>query len=213
MYHSLSLLVSPSYSSFIVTLIIKMAPVLSLIMSIAALAAAQDTLIPIDCFSSQSSLEQYFSYNYPWSSDVHNAAARMMSSQCSLSDGALVQTATYDASEPDADDLVINYRSCTVYANQHFIVGEGGGLDFEADFIASVEQGTWPAFWLTATEGWPPEIDMAEWKGSGLISFNTFNASDQVDALDREYSESVDWHTVKAQLRDHNGDVRLQSHV
>lgn len=186
-----------------------MAPISSLILSIAALAAAQRTLIPVDCFSSQSSFDQYFSYNYPWSSDVHNGAARMISSQCSLFDGALVQTAIYDPSESDADDLVINYRSCTVYANQHFVVEEGGGLDFEADFIAPVDQGTWPAFWLTAAEGWPPEIDMAEWKGSGLISFNTFNASDQVDALDRDYRDPGNWHTVKAQLRDHSGDVSL----
>ena len=181
----------------------------TLVLTSAALAAAQTSLISTDCFSSQSNFDQYFSYNYPWSSDVHNGGARMTSSQCSLSAGALVQTATYDPSEPDVDDLAINYRSCTVFANQHFTVEEGGGLDFKAEFIAPVERGTWPAFWLTATEGWPPEIDMAEWKGSGLISFNTFNTSSEVDALDREYPDPSSWHTVRAQLRDHGGDVSV----
>lgn len=99
--------------------------------ALATLAAAQTTLIPTDCFSSQSSFDQYFSYNYPWSSDVHNGAARMSSSQCSLAGGALVETATYAPDEPDEEDLVINYRSCTIYANQEFVVEEGGGLDFE----------------------------------------------------------------------------------
>lgn len=130
------------------------------ILATAALAAAQTTLIPTDCFSSQSAFDQYFSYDYPWNSDTHNGGARMSSEQCSLSSNTLTETAIYDPSQPDVEDLPINYRSCAVYANQHFVVEEGSGLDFEAEFIAPVAKGTWPAFWLTGTEGWPPEIDM-----------------------------------------------------
>lgn len=126
----------------------------------------------------------------------------MDKSQCSISDGALVQTATYDPSQPDLDDLAINYLSCTVFARQTFTVEEGGGLDFRAQFIAPTERGTWPAFWLTGTQGWPPEIDMAEWKGSGKISFNTFNTSSEVSAVDTDYPHEDEWHSVHAQLRD-----------
>lgn len=133
-------------------------------------------------------------------------------SQCTLSsDGALVESAVYRPDGPNVDDLAINYLSCAIYANQEFTVEEGMGLDFEAEFIAPVGTGIWPAFWLTATVGWPPEIDMAEWKGSGDISFNTFNTSDQVDALDLPYLNPAEWHTVKTQLRDHNGDVSLHA--
>lgn len=180
----------------------------TLVLTTAALAAAQTTLIPTDCFSSQSDFDTYFSYDYPWNSDVHNGGARMSSTQCSLSNGALVETATYDPDQTDLDDLAINYLSCAVYAKQTFAVTAGGGPDFQADFLAPVDVGTWPAFWLTATVGWPPEIDMAEWKGSGDISFNTFNSSEEVTALDREYVDPGEWHTVLAELRDHrNGDV------
>lgn len=126
-------------------------------------------------------------FSTAWSGDVHNGGARMSSSLCALSSNTLIQTAIYDHSEPDVEDLAINYRSCTMYANQDFVVEPNGSLDFEAEFIAPVAMGTWPAFWLSAMERWPPEIDMAEWKGSGMTSFNTFNASDQVDALDMEY--------------------------
>lgn len=186
----------------------------ALTLATAALAAAQTTLIPMDCFSSQETLEQYFSYGYPWSSDVHNGGARMVPEQCTLVDGALVETAVYDPNEPDIEGIAINYRSCAVFANQDFVVAEGTGLDFEAEFIAPVAFGTWPAFWLSGTQSWPPEIDMAEWKGSGLISFNTFNTSTEVDALDLDYPNPGDWHTVRAQLRDHgNGDVSPSCHA
>jgi len=60
----------------------------------------------------------------------------------------------------------INYFSGTVYATQSFAVTEVGQvLEFEAEIVAPVILGTWPAFWLTAVVGWPPEADLGEWKG------------------------------------------------
>jgi beta-glucanase (GH16 family) len=74
-----------------------------------------------------------------------------------------------------------------------------------------VGRGTWPAFWLTAVKGWPPEIDLAEWKGKGKISFNTFNTSKEVAARDVGYPNPGDWHTVHTELRDKNGkDVEVK---
>ena len=81
----------------------------------------------------------------------------------------------------------------------------GGTLTFTADFTASTQKGCWPAFWLNAASGWPPEIDIAEWKGSGDISFNTFNTSSQVAADNVPYPDAGDWHTVKAVLTDNGG--------
>lgn len=107
--------------------------------------------------------------------------------------------------------IPIKYLSGAVHGKNHITVTAGGGFDFNAQFQAPVQKGTWPAFWLTAVKGWPPEIDMAEWKGSGKISFNTFNTSKEVQARDVPYPNPESWHNVKVELRDKNGkDVEIK---
>ncbi|KAI1867811.1 uncharacterized protein JN550_006952 [Neoarthrinium moseri] len=158
------------------------------------------TLIPDTCFSSQSTFESYFSYNYPWG-DTHNGAALMKASQATIIHDAYLQLQS-NYTGPQSGDSSLQYDSGTVYAKQHFTVEAGGGLDFQANFVAPVAEGCWPAFWLTAVEGWPPEIDLAEWKGTGKISFNTFNTSSEVAALDVTYpTPTTAWHTILVELR------------
>lgn len=158
------------------------------------------TLIPDTCFNSQADLETYFSYNYPWG-DTHNGAALMSSAQVSIIDNAYLQLQS-DYTGPQANDASLTYNSGTVYAQQHFTVAADGGLDFQANFVAPVAQGCWPAFWLDGVNSWPPEIDLAEWKGNGLISFNTFNSSSVVAAQDYTYSTpTTAWHTILVELR------------
>ena len=43
---------------------------------------------------------------------------------------------------------------------------------------------------------------MAEWKGSGKISFNTFNTSSELQWKDVTYSNPGNWHDIKCQVRD-----------
>lgn len=158
------------------------------------------TLIPDTCFESQATFESYFSYNYPWG-DTHNGAALMKESQVSIIHDAYLQLMS-NYTGPQSDDSSLTYDSGTVYAKQTFTVEAGGGLDFQANFVAPVAEGTWPAFWLTAVEGWPPEIDLAEWKGTGKISFNTFNTSSEVSAADVTYpSPTTAWRTILVELR------------
>jgi hypothetical protein len=166
------------------------------------------TLIPTSCFDTTASLTEYFNYGYPWG-DTHNGAAIMKETNAVISTaGTLTLNATYTGASDYA------YDSGTVYAKQQFTVEAGGGLDFTADFIATVDQGTWPAFWLNGVNSWPPEIDIAEWKGSGDISFNTFNSSSEVQARDVEYPSPTEFHTVKAELRDENGaDVSVNFYL
>lgn len=179
--------------------------------------SAQQILIPPTAFANASSFNQYFSYNYPWGT-THNGAARMSSNYCSFpGNNTLTETSVYSPNQADAGSaskpLKINYLACTVYAKQHFTVDEGSGLDFSAEFIAPTTKGTWPAFWLTAVQGWPPEIDIAEWKGNGDISFNTFNTSSEVTAVNVPYAPDTQWHSVKASVRDEqdgSGDASVQ---
>ncbi|KAJ5103527.1 hypothetical protein N7532_004056 [Penicillium argentinense] len=163
------------------------------------LAKRESTLIPSSCFDSTSSLTEYFNYNYPWG-DTHNGAAIMKEAQSVIADsGTLTLNATYTGASDYA------YDSGTVYAKQQFTIEASGGLDFSAEFIAPVATGTWPAFWLNGVNSWPPEIDIAEWKGSGDISFNTFNSSSEVEAKDVDYPSPPDFHKVLAELRDQDG--------
>jgi beta-glucanase (GH16 family) len=139
----------------------------------------------------------------------------MDKSHVSISNQALTITAQPVAGQRPAShggkSIPIKYLSGAVHAKQQFTVTAGGGLEFSASFRAPMGKGTWPAFWLTAVKGWPPEIDMAEWKGRGKISFNTFNTSKEVAARDVAYPNPDGWHAVRAELRDKNGrDVEVK---
>jgi beta-glucanase (GH16 family) len=123
--------------------------------------------------------------------------------------GILTLTAQRVTGQPPAThagkQIPINYLSGAVGARQNFTVAKGGGLVFSASFLAPVTKGTWPAFWLTGVSSWPPEIDMAEWKGSGKVSFNVFNTSSVAATKDVVYKEPGRWHDVKCELHDSGG--------
>lgn len=123
--------------------------------------------------------------------------------------GTLQITASPASNQPPAThggkQIAIHYLSGAIGAKQHFTVPSSGGLRFSASFLAPVAKGTWPAFWLTGVAGWPPEIDMAEWKGSGKISFNTFNTSSVVAARDVNYSDAGKWHEIRCEVKSVGG--------
>ena len=178
------------------------------------LAAAKHVMIPATSFDSQSDFDADWSYNYPWGTD-HNGAARMAPGQVTLSGGTLTIRAKKVSGEKPAShggkQIAIKYLSGAVYAKEHFNVSRRGGYDFAGEFRATTTRGTWPAFWLTGVKGWPPEVDMAEWKGSGKISFNTFNTSSQVRAHDVAYPSPSDFHKIRCEVRDQNGkDVAIK---
>ncbi|KAL9093588.1 MAG: hypothetical protein Q9165_003983 [Trypethelium subeluteriae] len=177
---------------------------------------AETTVIPTTVFNDYSTFQQYFNYLYPWGSD-HNGAARMVGNSSDhdyitiKTPGTLTLTAQPVTGQPaTSSGVAIHYLSGTVYAKNSLTVEKGGGYDISGSFQATTTKGTWPAFWLTATKGWPPEIDIAEWKGDGDISFNTFNTSSQVAAKNVNYPNPSEFHDVKAELRDENGsDVSI----
>ncbi|RYP41615.1 hypothetical protein DL768_010462 [Monosporascus sp. mg162] len=175
--------------------------------ALAATATAVRTMIPPSSFNSQSDFDADWVYNYPWGTD-HNGGARMDRGQVRFSNGMLTLTARKVSGQPDAvhggKNIKINYLSGAIHAREHFNVSRGGGYDFTGEFKATTTRGTWPAFWLTAVNGWPPEIDMAEWKGSGKISFNTFNTSSELSWKDVNYPSPDQFHSIKCEVRDIN---------
>ncbi|KAK3899616.1 glycoside hydrolase [Staphylotrichum tortipilum] len=179
---------------------------IALLTTLLPLTTAKHIMIPSNSFTSQSTFDTDWSYLYPWGSD-HNGAARMSKSQATLSSsGTLTLTAKrVDCEKPASHggkQIPIRYLSGAVHARERFNVSRGGGYDFSGEFKAPTARGTWPAFWLTGVDSWPPEIDMAEWKGSGKISFNTFNTSSQVRARDVDYPSPGEWHKVLCEVRD-----------
>ncbi len=187
---------------------------LAALLALLTLTSAKHIMIPSTSFNSQSDFDADWNYLYPWGSD-HNGAARMAKSQATLSNGVLTLTAKPVSGEKPAThggkQIPIHYLSGAVHAKEHFNVSRGGGYDFAGEFRATTTKGTWPAFWLTAVQGWPPEVDMAEWKGSGKISFNTFNTSSVVRARDVAYPSPGEFHKILCEVRDENGrDVSVR---
>lgn len=193
------------------------AAALLLLLFLSPAVVAQRTIIPTTSFDSQTDFDADWNYLYPWGTD-HNGAARMDEAHVALAgDSTLTITAEPVTGESPASSggqsIEVKYRSGAVHAKETFTVqaASGSGYDFTAEFQATTDVGTWPAFWLTGVNSWPPEIDMAEWKGSGKISFNTFNTSSEVDALDVDYPDPGEFHTIKCQVREHNGvDVQVK---
>jgi hypothetical protein len=180
---------------------------LLLVASAALTVEGSSVLIPTTSFNSQSDFEAVWNYLYPWGTD-HNGGARMDKSKIKFSDGMLTLTATKVSGQKPAShggkSITINYLSGAIYAKSYINIARGGGYDFSGEFRATTTKGTWPAFWLSAVS-WPPEVDMAEWKGSGKISFNTFNTSSAVKALDVNYPNPDDFHKIRTEIRDENG--------
>jgi len=179
------------------------------------IAAAKTVVIPVTSFDSQATFDAHWTYNYPWGGTDHNGSARMNKSQVTIANSTLTITAKrVNGEKPashDGKQIAIKYLSGAIGAREHFNVTRGGGFDFSAELRATTTRGTWPAFWLTGVKGWPPEIDMAEWKGSGKISFNTFNTSSQVRARDVNYPSPGDFHKIRCEIRDQNGrDVAIK---
>ncbi|OLN86961.1 Galactan endo-beta-1,3-galactanase [Colletotrichum chlorophyti] len=179
--------------------------------------AALRTIIPTTSFNSQADFDTDWDYLYPWGTD-HNGGARMTKNNVKFNNGVLTITADKVSGQPQATHggkkININYLSGAIHAKEHFTVSPGGGYDITAELKATTTKGTWPAFWLTAVQGWPPEIDMAEWKGSGKISFNTFNTSSVVAAKDVDYPSPGNFHKIKCEMRDLNGkDVQVNFYM
>ncbi|RIB22055.1 Glycoside Hydrolase Family 16 protein [Gigaspora rosea] len=135
-----------------------------------------------------------------WGSS-HNGAALMLGNtsyheNIYLNNSVLALKATRNNNQPGGNKL--KYTSGTIYAKELIEVNsQYPNYLICGDFIAPTIFGTWPAFWLTCTTSWPPEVDILEFKGSTFNNFNIFYINKTVPTYsDRTNITSPnDWNT------------------
>ena len=147
-----------------------------------------------------------WNYRYPWGSD-HNGCARMYGSATDhnhvyLAAGVLTIKATritWDEGTSCSDPhLPIRYHSGAVHAKDQILVTDQfPDYEVKGEFQAPSARGTWPAFWLTGVNSWPPESDILEFKGNNRNWFNTFRTSSDVSSTIVGVSSPGSWHTYR----------------
>lgn len=180
----------------------------------AARTMAWETVIDVDTFDSYSALESNWNYLYPWGPD-HNGTARMYGSPSDHnhisieSPGVLTLKASrisWDEGNSSADPhLPIHYHSGAIHAKQHVVVNDQfPHWEVKGRFQAPSGPGTWPAFWLTGVNGWPPESDILEFKGDDRNWFNTYDGSWENTIV--PVSNPGSWHEYRAWITRGNGN-------
>ncbi|KAF9447141.1 glycoside hydrolase family 16 protein [Macrolepiota fuliginosa MF-IS2] len=182
------------------------------------------TVIPSNSFSSLSTFESFWNYLYPWGSD-HNGSARMVGSSSdhshinvASSTLSLIATPTSNPSPPTSSanpHPAIHYASGAIHAKAQITVTNTNAYTISGEFSSPTAKGTWPAFWLTAVNGWPPETDIGEWKGTTQNWYNTFNTSSVVRSDLVSWPSDLSFHALKAVLTaESNGaDVRIDFYM
>lgn len=73
-------------------------------------------------------------------------------------------------------------------------------------------RGTWPAFWLTGVNSWPPESDIMEFKGNSTCWQNTYDGGWEEKLT--SVSNAGNWHTYKAWItKVNNTDVDIHYYI
>lgn len=165
-----------------------------------------DTLIAPASFESSRAFKEHWGNYYPWGRD-HNGTARMYASNIILKDGVLelkAELLSKDAGKSSLDPhLPIYYRSGAVHAKVPITVTKQYPVyEVSGEFKAPTAPGTWPAFWMTGVDSWPPETDILEFKGDAINWQNTFITPKDVTTIKKEISDAADqWHAYKVRLQ------------
>ncbi|GGP64303.1 glycoside hydrolase family 16 protein [Saccharothrix coeruleofusca] len=173
-----------------------------------ARAATWETVLS-GSFASYSALESAWNYRYPWGSD-HNGSARMYASASDHNhvfldgSGVLAIRASrinWDEGTSSADPhLPIRYHSGAVHAKQQVrVTDQFPNWEVKGEFQAPSARGTWPAFWLTGVNSWPPESDILEYKGDTRNWSNTYrNADGGWSSTTTPVANPGAWHSYRA---------------
>lgn len=176
---------------------------------------AWETLLDASSFNTRANLEAKWNYLYPWGS-THNGSAKMVCSSTNLttlyieSGGVLVLKAI-----PVTGQGSIHYNSAAIYAKQQVLVNDQyPNWEVKVDLQVPTAKGTWPAFWLNGAWTWPPEADIAEFKGNSNNWQNTFRTSSDVSSIITAVSSPGSWHTYRAWItKTSSTDVQIHYYI
>ena len=158
-------------------------------------------------FTDYTTFESKWNYLYPWGSD-HNGSARMYGSTSDhnhiyiTSGGVLNVKATRitwnEGNSPHSPYLPIRYHSGAVHAKHQILINDQfPDYEVKGEFQVPTASGTWPAFWLTGVNSWPPESDIMEFKGNSNNWQNTFRTSSDVTSTVTNVSSPGSWHNYR----------------
>jgi hypothetical protein len=184
-------------------------------------AADWETIIDGTSFNNYGEFQSAWNYLYPWGSD-HNGTARMYGSSSDhnhiyLHNSTLtLKAAKIDWNEGNSSSdpyLPIHYHSGAVYAKHKVVINDNyPNYEIKARIQAPSSRGTWPAFWLTGAESWPPESDIMEFKGSSVNWQNTYTGSWQSQKT--TVSNPGNWHTYRVWISKTNDtDVDIHYYI
>ena len=164
-----------------------------------------ETVIDTATFNNTKSFKDDWNYFYPWGTE-HNGSARMLKKQIILEDNSLLIKATPTkgnqgkSKHPPYQE--IKYNSGAIHAKHQITVTEEYPVyKVSGEFKAPIQPGTWPAFWLTAVNGWPPESDIMEFKGDEVNWQNTFITPENVTTIKSAIPDAHEnWHSYAAIL-------------
>jgi galactan endo-beta-1,3-galactanase len=169
-------------------------------------AETWETVLDNSSFESYTAFENAWNYLYPWGSD-HNGTARMYGSTSDhnhiyLNGGTLTLKAArinWNEGNSSSDPyLPIRYHSGAVHAKAQVLVNDQfPNWEVKGDFQAPSVGGSWPAFWLTGVNSWPPESDILEFKGNATNWQNTFRTPQDVSSILTNVSSPGNWHNYR----------------
>ncbi|MGW3955778.1 glycoside hydrolase family 16 protein [Streptomyces sp. NPDC004752] len=175
-------------------------------------------------FTDYATFEKSWNYLYPWGPD-HNGTARMVGSstnhsQIYLGSGGVLTLKASRISGNEGNSTVtpflpIHYHSGTVHAKQRITVTDQyPNWIVSGDFQVPYSTGTWPAFWLTATNPWPPEADIMEYMGGPQVHMNTFRTATDKSSITVPVASPGSWHNYTAWLtRTNTTDVAIHYYL
>lgn len=163
-------------------------------------AAVWQTVVDGSSFNNTAAFQASWNYNYPWGTD-HNGSARMNATNVSISGGVVTLTSSltnyYEGASSESPYLTIRYNSGTFYLKQQITINQTYPIwDISGSFKVPTITGTWPAFWMTGANSWPPESDFAEFKGSDGCNQNTYDGTWQT-SITTVSTAGTAWHTYR----------------